>query len=34
MSYAKFQGKIMEQPLVQKIKDLMLIYKKKRIVNM
>ena len=33
MSYAKFQGNIVERPLVQKIKDVILVPKKKRIVK-
>ena len=33
MNYAKFQSKIMKWPLVQKIKNVILVPKKKKIVN-
>ena len=33
MSCAKLQGNIVERPFVQKIEDVMLVRKKKRIVN-
>ena len=33
MSCVKFQGNIVERPLIQKIEDVMLVPKEKRIVN-